>query len=129
MPSPEDVVAAFISAIEVKDLDAAVALLTDGVVYDNVPVGPIVGKETTRQLLEGFLDPAVEVEWRVLRQVAAGGVVVNERLDRFRLAEGWLELPVAGVFEVTEAGLIRLWRDYFDMTTYASRLGELTGGG
>ena len=51
---------------------------------------------------------------------------MNERLDRFAIGGGWLELPVAGFFEVTDDGLISLWRDYFDMSTYLSQLSALT---
>jgi limonene-1,2-epoxide hydrolase len=61
--------------------------------------------------------------------MSAGNVVVNERLDRFRIGEGWLELPVAGFFEVTDDGRISVWRDYFDMATYTNRLAALTGSG
>jgi limonene-1,2-epoxide hydrolase len=53
---------------------------------------------------------------------------MNERLDRFKIGDGWLELPVAGVFEVNGDGLIKLWRDYFDLTVYTSQLTALTSG-
>jgi limonene-1,2-epoxide hydrolase len=126
MHNPSDVVAAFIAAVEAMDVDAAVELLTEDVSYENVPVSPIVGKEAVRATLIGFLGPARAVEWPVLREVVAGNVVVNERLDRFQIDDGWLELPVAGFFEVTDQGLISLWRDYFDMTTYVNQLSALT---
>lgn len=126
--TPEAVVNAFIAAIEAKDLDAALALVTDDVRYENVPIDPIVGKEATGTVLNGFLGQADEVDWQILRQHAVGDVVVNERLDRFRIGPGWLELPVAGFFEVTPDGLISLWRDYFDLGTYMRRVQELTGG-
>jgi limonene-1,2-epoxide hydrolase len=128
MSNPADVVAAFIGAIEALDIDAAVDLLADDVSYENVPVAPIVGKEAVRSTIEGFLGPATAVEWPVLREVVVGNVVVNERLDRFQIGDGWLELPVAGFFEVTDEGLISLWRDYFDMATYMNQLSSLTGG-
>ena len=128
MDNPADVVAAFIGAIEALDIDGAVDLLADDVSYENVPVTPIVGKEAVRSTLEGFLGVAGAVEWPVLREVVVGNVVVNERLDRFRIGDGWLELPVAGFFEVTDDGLISLWRDYFDMSTYLNQLSALTGG-
>lgn len=51
----------------------------------------------------------------------------NERLDRFRIGGGWLELPVAGVFEVDGDGAITLWRDYFDMGTYQRQFATLGG--
>lgn len=126
---PEAVVNAFIAAVERRDLDGAIALLAEDVRYENVPIAPSVGRAAARATLEMVLLSAREVEWRVDRQVVSGQVVINERVDRFRFEGGWLELPVAGFFEVGDDGLIALWRDYFDMATYMNQLGELTGGG
>ena len=128
MPGSGDVVAAFIAAVERKDLDAAVELLAEDISYENVPMDPIVGKAAVRATLDAFLAPTGRVEWPVLRQLAVGDTVVNERLDRFEIGTGWLELPVAGVFEIDDEGRIRLWRDYFDMSTYTRQLATLTGG-
>lgn len=127
MTDPASVVADFIAAVEAKDIDAAVAMLTDDVSYENMPVDPIVGRDAVRATLEGFLAAASEVDWPVHRQIVDGNVVMNERVDRFRIGDGWLELPVVGVFEVTDDGRISLWRDYFDMNSYTAQLGELTG--
>jgi limonene-1,2-epoxide hydrolase len=126
MSEPEAVVAAFIAAIEAKDIDTAVELLADDVSYENVPMSPIAGKEAVRATLGAFLGAAAQVEWPIRRQVVAGNVVVNERLDRFQIGDGWLELPVAGFFEVGDGGLITLWRDYFDMASYTGQLAALT---
>ena len=122
--TPTETVNAFIAAIERKDVEAAVALVSDDVSYENMPMQPIVGAEAMAATLEMFLAPASEVEWPVLRQFEVGNVVVNERLDRFKIGDGWLELPIAGVFEVVD-GRIRLWRDYFDMATYSGQMAEL----
>lgn len=127
MVDPTAVVDSFIEAVERRDVDSAAALLADDVTYDNVPVGPLVGREVARATLESFLGSAAEVEWKVVRQVAVGSVVANERVDRFRIGEGWLELPVAGFFEIDEDGLISVWRDYFDLATYMSQMERLTG--
>ena len=125
MSSPEQIVNTFISAIEARDVDAAVALLADDVSYENMPMDPIVGRDAVAATLRMFLGPASEVEWPVRRQLVDGTCVVNERLDRFKIGDGWLELPVAGLFEV-DNGLITLWRDYFDMGDYQRQMGELT---
>ncbi len=126
MTDPAAVVAEFIAAVESKDLDRAVALLTEDVSYENVPIDPIVGRDMVRATLDGFLGGASEVDWPVHRQLVDDNVVMNERVDRFKIGDGWLELPVVGVFEVTDDGLISLWRDYFDMNSYTTQLGELT---
>jgi limonene-1,2-epoxide hydrolase len=69
-----------------------------------------------RGLLEPFFAPTLENEFIIRHEVASGPVVFIERLDRHRLATGWVELPVTGVFEVHD-GRITLWHDYFDVAT------------
>ena len=113
---------AFIAAICADDLERALTMVSDDVVYDNVPVGAVEGPDGIRQVLGGFLAPATGIDWVVHRQVAEGGTVMNERTDRFEMGGTWHELPVMGVFEVVD-GRITLWRDYFDMAPLQALLG------
>lgn len=121
----ESVVNQFFAAVERINIDEAVTYLADDVSYENMPVQPVRGKDEVRNLMSAFLAASTEVEWRVLRQHSVDNVVFNERLDRFKMNGGWLELPVAGVFEVNKDGKISLWRDYFDMGTYMDQLTAL----
>lgn len=121
---PGSTVDAFIAAICAADLEHALTMVSDDVVYDNVPIGAVEGPEGIRQALGGFLADATGVDWVVHRQVAGGTTVMNERTDRFEIAGTWHEIPVMGVFEVVD-GRITLWRDYFDM----SPLQALLAGG
>jgi limonene-1,2-epoxide hydrolase len=124
--SPAETVNAFIGAIERKDVAAAVALAAPDISYENMPIDPVVGTEGLAQVLEMFLGPAQAVEWRILSQYEVGDIVINERLDRFEIGDGWLELPIAGFFRVDD-GRIALWRDYFDMGSYQRQFTELSG--
>ncbi len=124
--TPADTVTAFIAAIERKDVAAAVRFAAADISYENMPISPVVGHDALAATLEMFLAAATEVDWRILRQHEVGSVVFNERLDRFRIGNGWLELPIAGVFHIDDDGKISLWRDYFDMATYERQLAELT---
>jgi limonene-1,2-epoxide hydrolase len=124
--SPDETVTAFIRAIEAKDVDGAMTLVAPDLSYENVPLQPIVGIDNVAQTLAGFLDGASEVEWQIVGQWASGATVFNERVDRFKIGTGWLEMPVAGVFRIDDAGKIELWRDYFDLATYTRQLTELT---
>jgi limonene-1,2-epoxide hydrolase len=68
---------------------------------------------------------AQDVEFVVHQQAEnpATGIVMNERTDRFKLANGrWAALRVMGVFELRE-GKILAWRDYFDMAEAQRELG------
>jgi limonene-1,2-epoxide hydrolase len=46
---------------------------------------------------------------------------MNERTDRFEIGGTWVDLPVAGVFELRD-GRIALWRDYFDLPTIMNEM-------
>lgn len=126
--TPSETVTSFIEAIERLDIDSACALLAEDVSYENVPMKPIAGRDGVRAALGSFLGAASKVEWPVSSQFATGNRVANERVDRFKIGEGWLEMPVAGFFEVNDAGMITLWRDYFDLATYTDQMAALTAG-
>ena len=115
--APIAIVRGFLAAMEKLDYDAGAAFLAEGCEYGNPGVLPTVyGPAAVRGLLEPFFSPTLENEFRILREAADGPVVFLERLDRHRLASGWVELPVTGVFEVHN-GQITLWRDYFNGPT------------
>ncbi|NNE74475.1 MAG: SnoaL-like domain-containing protein [Acidimicrobiales bacterium] len=117
----EAVVNSFLAAIIAKDLDRAIALLAPDCEYDNVPMGVVRGPQAVADILGPMLAGCTEVDWPVHRQVARDTLVFNERTDRFLMPHGWVELPVAGLFEVVD-GKITLWRDYFDEATYRRQL-------
>jgi limonene-1,2-epoxide hydrolase len=125
--TPAEIVNAFIAAIEAKDVGTAATFAADDISYENVPIDPIVGSDAMSKSLERILSGASEVEWRIVSQFECGSTVINERIDRFCNNGQWMELPVAGFFELNDAGKITLWRDYFDMNTYVSRLATVQG--
>ena len=122
---PAALVTNFITAIERGDLAHAITLLSDDCEYDNVPMGKVFGAVAVNDTLAPFLARYDRVEWIVHHQVSSGnldhGVVLNERADRFRTGETWIEMPVAGLFLVRH-GKIALWRDYFDRDTLLRQL-------
>jgi len=117
--SPIDVVRTFLAAMEQLNFDAALALVSDNCEYTNVPLGTVHGPAGIRSVLEPFFAPTLENVFGVLREASTGPVVFMERLDRHRLADKWVELPVTGVWEVHD-GRITLWREYFDAPTLLS---------
>ena len=111
-----DVVNAFLKAASARDYDTALPMLTDDVEYQNMMLPAVHGKAAVRETLEALLALCTGSEWVVHRELAGGDLVMNERTDRFEMGGIWVDLPVAGVFELRD-GRIALWRDYFDLPT------------
>lgn len=115
------IVRQFMKLMEPLNYDAALKLVSTSVEYTNPPpIGAVRGAAGIRAVLEPFFAPTLENEFRVIRESASGSIVFLERLDRHKLADKWVELPVTGVFEVRDC-LITSWRDYFDMPTIMSQ--------
>ena len=73
------------------------------------------------QIIREFIGSWTETTWDILNLVSSGDVVIAERLDRTKAGEKAVDLPCTGVFEM-ENGKIKVWRDYFDLTTYMSAM-------
>jgi limonene-1,2-epoxide hydrolase len=116
-----DIVRQFCAAWGTKDLDAIVAYFTPDAVYHNIPLDPVVGPEQIKATIEGFSGGVESIEFRVDAIAADGGTVLTERHDIFTFANGVIDLPVMGTFEVVD-GKIAAWRDYFDMNQFLSQM-------
>jgi limonene-1,2-epoxide hydrolase len=129
--TPLETVREFIDRLCAIDFDGACELVTDDVEYDNVPMGKQFGPQGIRDLLGPLVGeggPVEEMQFVVHREAATGDVVMNERTDRFRRGDQWVEVAVVGVFVVTGDGRISLWRDYFDLSAFQTSFTELMGG-
>jgi limonene-1,2-epoxide hydrolase len=119
--SPEQVVRAFCEAWSRRDVDEILGYFTDDAVYHNIPVDPAQGKDAIRATLELFVPPSTEISFEVLKLAADGPIVHTERVDRFVINGNTVEIPVAGVFEIS-GDKIAAWRDYFDMQQFMSQV-------
>lgn len=123
--NPLSTVLAFLQSMEGNNVDNAVPFVTDDLEYINLPfgveAGTVIGPEGMRSVLEPAFAGVIKNEFIVKTSAVAGNVVFVERLDRHQLAHGWAELPVTGVFTVTD-GKISHWRDYFDMNVFVSQM-------
>ena len=124
--TPEATVDEFIRRIVANDLESALEMVSDDVEYDNVPIGKNIGPDAMRAFLGVMAGNVDEIQFVIHRQTVTGNVVMNERTDRFRVGDNWMDLKVAGVFEVNDAGQVTLWRDYFDMTEFNEEMQKLS---
>lgn len=123
MDSAENVrvVTEFIEAWSRLDPDELAGYFTEDGCYHNMPVGPVAGRENVRNMIAAFTADWTATQWDVLNIVGAGDVVIAERLDRTQVGDKSVDLPCTGVFEM-ELGKIKVWRDYFDMGTFATAM-------
>ena len=116
-----DVVTAFIDHLNAMRMDEAFALLADDIVYHNIPMKPVTGPAAVKAVFDQI--PFQALEFITHHSAEHDHTVLNERTDRFQLADGrWVELRVMGVFEVLD-GKITAWRDYFDMGQFQREFG------
>lgn len=114
------VVRSFLAAWNANNLDLVVDHLHPQVHYHNMPMPPVDGREAVRQYLHG-VGRFDWIDWKLLALAEDGPRVLTERVDDFSVNGVVISLPIMGIFEV-EDGLIRAWRDYFDLGTYLRQL-------
>ena len=118
----EKIIREFIAAWSRLDAAELARFFAEDGVYHNMPAAPVAGRDNIEQMIGGFIAAWTETEWDVLNLVADGNLVIAERLDRTKAGDKGVDLPCTGVFELEE-GKIKVWRDYFDMATYARGMG------
>ena len=102
----------FCAAFTRKDLAKAVSLLADNCSYRPTQTRPaVVGKEKVGETIKGFLERGAE--FKVLKTVSLGPLVLNERDDIIVMAKGPTRTfhVAAGLFFL-ENGKIAEWTDY-----------------
>jgi limonene-1,2-epoxide hydrolase len=116
----------FIAAWNANDMQQVVALLDENVIYHNMPVAPLNGRQAVATYLDskGGFD---WIRWKLLAIAVNGNKVLTERVDDFSIGGVAVSLPIMGTFEVHD-GKIRAWRDYFDMDTYLRQLARPPAG-
>lgn len=115
-----EVVLAFINGWNTMDWDGVADLLADNVIWHNIPMEKMEGKEIVEAAIRGMGPEAVD--WEVISIAEAGNKVLTERVDRFDMPGGKkIDLPVMGTFELKD-GKITAWRDYFDLNTFTTQM-------
>ena len=110
---PQAVAEAFLAALAVPDLDGAMSLLADDVVYTNVGLPTIRGRDRVTRVLGGLQGPNASFEVYLHAVSADGPVVLTERTDVIVVGPVRTQFWVWGRFDVHD-GRITLWRDSFD---------------
>ncbi len=121
MSDNKQIIRDFIAAWSRLDADELAGFFTDDGTYYNMPLEPVSGRDNVREFISGFVSAWSATDWEVLNLVGDGDVVIAERVDRTKAGDKSVDLPCTGVFEMRD-GKIAMWRDYFDMGTYAAAM-------
>ena len=116
---PDQIVRDFSAAWGRADLDFIMDAFAEDAIYHNMPMQALEGKAAIRAGIEAFLKQSpAGIDFEIVNQVAAGNLVMNERIDTFENEGNKTAAPVAGFFQIDDAGKIAVWRDYFDMGAF-----------
>ena len=107
----------FIGATSRLDAKELASYFCDDGCYCNMLANPVKGRDNVQQFIAGFTANLTATDWEVVQLVTVGDVVFCERVDRTQFAEGGVDLPCLGVFEMS-LGKINEWRDYFNLDTF-----------
>jgi limonene-1,2-epoxide hydrolase len=110
---PQAVVEAFLAALAAADMTVAEALLARDLVYVNVGMPTLRGRDKVVKVLGGLSRPGLGFEVYLHAISASGGTVLTERTDVLIVGPVRMQFWVAGRFDVVD-GEITLWRDAFD---------------
>lgn len=105
----------FLETLQAEDLDRALPMLADDVVYTNVSLPSIHGRGGVERVFRPLLG---RIGFRVHFHAAGtdeldSGIVLTERTDALIVGPIIIQFWVSGRFEVRD-GLITVWRDSFD---------------
>ncbi|MGX9294268.1 limonene-1,2-epoxide hydrolase family protein [Tsukamurella paurometabola] len=91
----------------------AVAAFDEDVVYTNVGLATLRGRNRAGRVIRLLALPALGFGVEVTSIASDGAVVLTERIDELRVGPLRVRFWVCGRFDVRD-GRIALWRDYFD---------------
>jgi limonene-1,2-epoxide hydrolase len=111
--SPVEVVTRFLNAMRDGDVETVIGLAADDIVYSNVSLPTIRGKERFGRGARAYYRHHLGFQVVVHRIAGDGSSVLTERTDALILGPFRMQFWVCGVFEVVN-GQVTLWRDYFD---------------
>ncbi len=118
----EQVVRDFCSAWLRRDLDEILSYVTDDMIYHNIPVPVVEGRENVAQVFKTFLDLMHHLDLEITNLMVDGDKVFTERIDRMTAAGGHTDLPVGGYFELRD-GKIAVMHEYFNLATFEDQVG------
>ena len=105
------------------DWDKVVNLFAEDGSLHSMMVEPIVGREALAVRIGHIGEGISEITLNVRNIGRVGDVVFLERVDQFVYNGHAGSVPVVGVLEVNDEGLITEWREYYDRDELLAAMG------
>ena len=122
--SAQQVVEAFLSALERLDFDGALSLASPDIRWVNVPWKTAKDKVGFEKMLRGMFGDTTRFEVQYLDIHERGdGIVYTDRVDTVEGGGLFMSLPVQGEFRVKD-GLVTEWVDRFSWVKALSDIGR-----
>lgn len=123
---PTSVVVGFLRALERGDLDAALGMVTEDLIYENVSLPTIRGRRGLDKAFRRLMAPGKGGFAVHFHHIATDGdVVMTDRIDELSVGSRFaMRFWVYGRFTVRD-GQIAIWRDHFDF--YDVAVGAVRG--
>lgn len=111
----------FIEACVRADPDEFASYFTEDAVWWNSPWQPVTGRAAIRETLRRGAGKMKALPWEIRHIIAAGDIVMTERVDHFMAGDQRVSVPCMGTFELRD-GKIAAWRDYWDLKQFEGQL-------
>lgn len=115
------VVDSFYECWSAGDVDGAKEFCAEEIIWDNVPMDPITGKDKVSYFLKKDAKGMKNPRYDVLNQMEAGDPLLMEGIENYTRQNIGIRSRYMTAFEF-EDNLIKIWRDYFDLATVEHQL-------
>lgn len=94
----------------------------DGVLH-SMMIDPVVGRDEVAARIKALGAGVSWIELEIEHMGVIDGRVYMERMDRFVYNGHRGNVPVMGMLQINDDGLVQLWRDYYDRAQLLREMG------
>lgn len=103
------------------DIEGVLSLCHEAIIWDNVPMKPIQGRAKVADFLGRFGQGMTARHYDILTMMEKDHRVFIEAVENYIRDGKSVRVRFMSAFEI-ENGLIKQWRDYFDLSTVQRQL-------
>ncbi len=119
--SNKEIVDEFFARWSQGDIAGSMELCTDDVVWDNVPMKPIVGKSEISAFLTKFAKGMADIHYDIKNALEDANSLMLEGVENYTKKDKKVSVPYMASFKFRD-GKISSWSDYFDLATVERQL-------